>query len=370
MGVTFPGIDTQMNEDLSIHQSILIKAMRFPLIVLVLYAHSVGDFYGSIQCSLDGWNLYHFFSEMISHNLCKIAVCWFFVFSGYFFFYHLPSGRFSGKWYAGKLKKRGRSLLIPYLFWNLFLVVAIVAKTGLFSKLGISQNDIEGELWTVRQGPIYWLVTGPANFPLWFMRDLMVMSLLVPLLWLLYKYLPQPACILFLVILYFIPFNAPFVSWRAYFFFSFGAFLGKNNVNMLSLCQKIKKPAAILAILSLIVASYWNDAPFHEWLLRAFYPFGMIFFMNLCNWLIQKERRKERLTKLAAPVFFIYAIHEIYLLGWTKGSFIRIFGDGLTGTWIKFLFVPLVVLAICLMLYWLLHKLMPKTLAFLCGGHA
>ncbi|MBR3064635.1 MAG: acyltransferase [Bacteroidales bacterium] len=358
-----------MNESSS-HQSTLIKAMRLPLIVLVLYAHSVGDFFGSIQCSLDGWNVYHFFSEMISHNLCKIAVCWFFIFSGYFFFYHLPAGSFSGRWYAGKLKKRVRSLLIPYLFWNLFLVAAIAAKTTLFSKLGIPQNNIEGEMWTVRQGPLYWLVTGPADFPLWFMRDLMVMSVLIPLLWLLFKHLPQSGSIALLVLLYFIPFNAPFVSWRAYFFFSFGAFLGMNSIHMLPFCQKVKKPAAILAVLSLVTASYWNDAVFHEWLLRVFYPFGMITFMNCCDWMIKKECRKERLTRLASPVFFIYAVHEIYLLGWAKGACVRLFGEGLLGTWIKFLLVPVLVLGICLILYWIINRLLPRPLAFVCGGHS
>ena len=39
-------------------QSLLIRAMRFPLIVLVVFAHSVGTFpTATVEWSLDGWNV-------------------------------------------------------------------------------------------------------------------------------------------------------------------------------------------------------------------------------------------------------------------------------------------------------------------------
>ena len=41
-------------------QSTLIKAMRFPLICLVVAAHAVGFPWSTLEWSLDGWNVFRF----------------------------------------------------------------------------------------------------------------------------------------------------------------------------------------------------------------------------------------------------------------------------------------------------------------------
>ena len=57
-------MDTVSNS-LEKRQSTLIKAMRFPLIVLVVFSHSLGFQFPHIDFSPEGWNVYHFFSEML-----------------------------------------------------------------------------------------------------------------------------------------------------------------------------------------------------------------------------------------------------------------------------------------------------------------
>lgn len=332
--------------------------MRFPLIVLVLYEHSVGV-YAGVNTT------YGFVSEMISHHICPIAVCWFFFFSGYLFFWNLGEEGFSFKWTLSKWRRRIWTLLVPYLIWNILMVVAIVVKNYGFSLFGMPVNP--DEMQAVHYGAFYWFIAGPADFPLWFMLDMMVMTLITPLFYPIYKKYPWVSLGI-LILLYFSPWMPRILSIRAIFFFSLGAWMSINRVSFLSLGRKVKIPAAIIAGVLLVLATAWMDKPWHEWLLRAFYPFGMITFMNFCDWLINKEQRKERLTKLSSSVFFIYAAHEIYILGWTKGLFLRLFGEGVLGTWIKFIFVPVIVLGVCLALYSLLNKLMPKTLAFFCGG--
>ena len=48
-------------------QSVLITAMRFPLIILVLYEHSVFPYGAPMQWSFNSANIFHFFTEMFSH---------------------------------------------------------------------------------------------------------------------------------------------------------------------------------------------------------------------------------------------------------------------------------------------------------------
>ena len=353
-----------MINSLDSRQSVLIKAMRFPLIVLVVFAHSLGFGNVAVSASLDSWNVYHFFSEMISHNLARLAVCWFFAISGYFFFRNLKDGEFNFSWVAGKWKKRVFSLLIPYLIWNLLIVGLGALKSLVFSKLGIGGHN---EMPTGNL--LEWLWLGPANFPLYFMRDLMIMSLVAPLWYLIVKKVKWPSLAL-LILVYVSPLQPAIPGMRAIFFFGVGAWLGIWRVNMLRLARMVKWPVAVVSVILLLLASYFNSSQYHEWMLRAFYPFGMLTFMNIIDKLIDKDSRRERLCNLASAVFFIYAAHEVFILGWTKGLFLRLVGDGLLGSWISYLLVPVVVILVCLILYCIFNKLTPRTLAFVSGGRA
>ena len=354
-----------MSKALDSRQSTLINAMRFPLIVLVLFAHSLGFETKGFESGKVSWNIYYFISEMISHNFAQICVCGFYLFSGYLFFSNLRDGEFGISWVANKWKKRVRSLVIPYIIWNLVPIIATVIKNLVFIWLGLGDD---GGMAYVRQLDVaYWLWYGPANFPLYFMRDLILMSILAPLWYMLTKSFKWLSLFL-LTICYLSPLSPHLIGMRAVFFFGAGAWMGICRVNMLQLCRSIKWPAAVFAVITLLVATYYNSSPYHEWLLRAFYPFGMTTFMNICDKLIDNENRCNRMCNLASAVFIIYATHEIYILGWTKGLFLRVFGDGLLGSWISYLFVPVVVLIICLCIYWLLNRFMPKTLAFVSGG--
>ena len=52
-----------------------------------------------------------------------------------------------------------------------------------------------------------------------------------------------------------------------------------------------------------------------------FWAFGIISFLNLFDSIISDSKCCKRLCVLSKYVFFIYAVHEIYILGWTKGFF-------------------------------------------------
>ena len=342
----------------------VIKAMRFPLICLVVFAHSLGFQRADISASFDGWNVYHFVSEMISHNFAKIAVCWFFVFSGYLFFRNME-GTFTWDSCLTKWKKRLRSLVLPYIIWNAIFVLAIIVKSGLFTAIGLGPD--EQMTWVRKWDVVYWFLTGPVNFPLWYMRDLVLMSLLAPAWYCFFKY-GKGYSLAILIAVYASGWDPSIPGMRAIIFFGLGAYLGIFKVDILELCRKIKVPSYILAPVLLLLTTYFNTTDAHEYLLRAFYPFGMVAFMNICDRLCMKEKNKDVLFRLSKAVFFIYGSHEIFILGWTKGLFLRIFGNSLAGTVISYFCVPVVVLLVCLALYKLFEKITPRTLSFVCGG--
>lgn len=356
-----------MMSPLDARQSSLIDAMRFPLICLVVLAHSLGFGRPDIFSGTAGENTYHFVSELLSHNFARLAVCWFYAISGYFFFYTLKEGGFSFGWVLGKWKKRVSGLLVPFLIWNLLLVLLTFLKETVFIRLGLGDN---GEWAFLReQGPVFWLWSGPADFPLYFMRDLMLLSLAAPLWYLLvrrFKWLTLSV----LVLAYVSPLNPSLPAMRAIFFFFLGAWMGIEKVNMLGISRRFRISSAVLAVLLAVLATVFNASAYHEWFLRAFYPFGMMAFMNACDAIASDEGRLQRMISLSGAVFFIYASHEIFILGWTKGLYLRLFGEGLAGAWLSYFLVPVTVLAVCMLLYNILNRLMPRTLAFACGGRA
>ena len=93
--------------------------LRFPLIVFVVYIHSFGkpiDFYAIDFSNLTSIDCYNLFRISISHVLTHIAVPMFFFISGFLFFNKLQE--WNRTVYFGKLRKRIKTLLVPFIIWN------------------------------------------------------------------------------------------------------------------------------------------------------------------------------------------------------------------------------------------------------------
>lgn len=352
-------------EHLKNRQSELIKTMRFPLIVLVLFEHSVRDYNAPMQWSLNGPNVFHFITEMISHFFCPIAVCWFFFFSGFLFYHNLEENQFGWKWSTQKWYRRVHSVLIPHLFWNLLTVVMVLLVTWLFHLLHI--NITSDQMDGVRRGPLYWFITGPVDYPLWYLRDLFVMSLLAPIFYWPTRKWPW-ATMTVLLVLYITSWKIKFFLFPTFSLFGIGAWFSIRNDNLIELCRRVKYPALILFIpLILVATAFYNNKGLDNFFRLLFFPFGMVTFMNICDKLYELPNYRKLMLRLTETVFFIYAAHEIYILGWTKGMFLRVFGQTLTAKWISFFFVPIVTGAVCLGLFYLIKHIMPKMLSFACG---
>lgn len=352
-------------ENLEDRQSRLIQAMRFPLIVLVLYVHSARPTDIPMQWSLDGENVFRIVTEVFSHYIGGLSLCCFFFFSGFLFFHHVGDGNFGKEWVLQKWQRRVRSSGVPYLVWNMLYVVLIVLLSFFCSRIGISMSgDLTG---AVSKGPLYWFITGPIDFPLWFLRNLIVLFLLAPVLYHPVMRFPwlSLACLL---LLYLLPF-----SGRSVFLipeaslFGAGAWMSIRKVNLLVFCRRCKVAAAMLAVVCLIITTGLYNSGYDNFFFLVFAPFGMVALVNLFDLLLNSDQSLKLLMKLAETSFFIFAAHEVFILGWTKGLFLRLMGETLAARWIAYLFVPWVVLAVCLGLYYLLKRISPGFLSILCG---
>jgi hypothetical protein len=98
----------------------------------------------------------------------------FFVISGYLYFLNINN--LSWEAYLSKTNKRFLTILLPYISWN---IIALMLSPSHLTSLSL--YDILQGFWGQGKGFFPW------NSPLWFLRDLMIVQLLTPLIYIIIK---------------------------------------------------------------------------------------------------------------------------------------------------------------------------------------
>lgn len=155
--------------------SILIKALRMPLMVAVVFIHCfiIDD---------PEMPVVTFVERLFSNILPSVAVPMFLFFSGYLFFTK-DDGKFTFNGYLTKLKKRSRTLLLPYLIWNTLVIIAFWAMHR-FTPSAINPDFENIANFTLPQLlNCYWKGSGgfPIAYQFWFIRDLILFVIAAPL---------------------------------------------------------------------------------------------------------------------------------------------------------------------------------------------
>ncbi|MCT4205498.1 acyltransferase [Elizabethkingia anophelis] len=347
-------------------QSRTIELLRFPLIVVVVFVHMLPFEQKTLYLNLEAGNVYNIITEMISHHLGRLPVPCFFLFFGYFFFYKITE--WNRQVYVSQLKKRIQTLIIPYLCWNMIYIMVIYLKNLFFYLLGKDFDDSYIGLNSSSLYNILW--TGPINFPLWYLRDLIVMTILTPLFYYFFKYTKFIGLLLILVIyLSTIESNIPGLSTTAIFYFGLGAYMGQSKYNMLKFAISYGKIAAILAIITLVMTTYYTASQINEYWVRAFLIFGIIVVLFVGYQCTKYTSLKNKLISLAPTVFFIYGLHMIYILGWFKGGLAKSFlASSVWGMLLGYFVIPPLCIGLILIFYRLMKKKLPKTLNTITGN--
>src|SRR5574344_205911 len=143
-------------------QSEVLDWLRFPLIILVVFVHCPGmpDLSSNdvlnvqLQC-LSQMDVYNYVRICLSYVLSSIAVPTFFLISGYYFFYGIEDWNIHV--YKEKLRKRWRSLVVPYLLWNVIAFIFVLGLKLRYLVLGYYHvSDILGFIKKNNLYEIFW----------------------------------------------------------------------------------------------------------------------------------------------------------------------------------------------------------------------
>lgn len=326
-------------------RSVKIEILSFVMALIIVWRHA------ALPTAVDQpwWYFYGYIGSQTVYS----ALSMFMFTAGFLLFrsYRLDC-------YVEKLRSRFRSLLVPYLIWNVastlivFSLVRFVGPQSLPDHYSFdSVGQVIGDMLMARYSI------------LWFLADLFIYVLVSPLLYYLLKDRRRGvlAFIIFTAITAFLhhPHFSP-LNWLPYYFM--GGWIGHHNRDFLFRQQH--------PLLSLVTVILWGicftvtffygnealDVP-----TRMLAPFCFCGIYDGLNRLL--HFRSHRIYSYS---FFIYALHYIPL-GFGKCAILQYLPAPLS-YYIAYLCLPITVVLFSIFTAWLIQSLSPLAYSKLSGG--
>lgn len=357
------------NEEL---QSKTITWLRFPLAVAIVFIHTNMDEISPAVAHIDyfhpsGMDIYNVIHILLSVVLLRVATPCFCIFSGFLFFYKTKNV-WNRNIYFRQIKRKTRTLIAPYVLWNIIPVVimvlfCLVKFDGSLSVYlyELQENGIFRIFWNCKEG-LY-----PYNIPLWFLRDLIIVAFLSPIVYYFIKYFKLYS-IFILVFFYFTDIWFPVISVRAFFFFSLGAYFSIHGKNMIIELRKSKWFWLFSAIITLVLSMYFEGTDKFRYLYIMYNVSGSITTINIASWLIKRGHVSVH-PFLSKTSFFIFALHGVYLL-WQIQKLLNILfhSNNAFILTMEYFLAPIICVCVCLGLYYIAQRTVPRLLGILTGS--
>ena len=372
-----------------------ITLLRFPLTVMVVFIHYNmgvrgfslhGETYG-----LDAPEWFRCVTALFSDVLPRTAVPLFYIISGFLFF---RGGLFDSDVWRRKLRTRANTLLVPYLLWNVIAVlVQLSHRLPFLSSVFPSAHLIEVQLTPLRLlrtfADNYWnkgiLVTPendgmvselpyPADAPLWYVRDLMVMVLLAPVIWHLVMRVGRWLVVALGAVWYLRPLLFPMwgEGWGtmlldAAFFFSWGAYYSIRGLSPLN--EPCKPwPVALIYLPIAIADALTKGWEYNIFIHKAGILVGIVAVVCIAAHLVEKGKGGA-VASLSGGSFLVFALHTLVMDDIGKVLFTVLhLTPGVGMLLLLYFVVPTVTILFCLAVYAALRRLAPPLCRLLTGG--
>lgn len=335
--------------------SVKIKNINYIMTIMIVILHSSGLRFIANPSGVVG-RLFK-----VINTFCDSAVPTFFCLSAYLFYRNFEISHF-----REKLKKRSRSLLIPYFMWGIIFLIYYKAMSlipGIENKFNMGFDLSSANI-------IYNILFATCAQTMWFVRVLFLYVLITPLFEIIFNIFKKKSIIFVVVFLIInIMYNfgySTLVFWLPIYFF--GAYCGKFYTDHIEKSNRpmniSKKSIVILSVLSIIISyiiSFYDEYSTVYYLYRMFSPVMLFLVLNCFLNSYTKQ------FKFANMSFYIFCTH-LPIIQIIRKSFIIIFGSGEIQSLFIFIVTILLTLFICYLTYYILNRIMPKVLNLLIGG--
>lgn len=352
-----------------------ISVLRFPLLVGVVLIHC--DLTSKCQLSSGefGLQVMYFFSQV----LCRVCVPIYFLMSGFLFFYKL-NGNIDRKIYIKKLDRRIKTLLYPYFLWNLIGFIVLLIKVSLprffpgIVGLEVDITTFIDSFWDFRYpedvasiNP-YEPAGYPIDFPLWFLRDLIILSIVAPIIYFLIRifnvFFPLLMVILYIGNIWY--YGIVGFDITGFTFFTIGAYFSINKTNPITYLSKLKLLPLIYVLIALADVYTCNES-YNIFIHRFGIVIGVVSCIIVFVWLVKNNKISNN-KSLSGLGFFIYAFHGL-LISIVKGLLVSLIQPKYNVIVLfDYLILLVVIILVSTLCYKLCKMIYPKLLSILIGG--
>lgn len=355
-----------------------INFLRFPLIVLVVFIHAyLGEPIVNSTLADGNGTLYLGVTKAISLIIARVAVPLFFFISGYLFFYKQQG--FTFQLYKSKIKKRVKTLFIPYLAWNIIGIILIFTSQLLMPDFLADKKSLLTYRWYEYILLFYDTTLIDVNeighFPvcnqLWFIRDLMIVTLFSPIIYYCVKRL-KLVFILALGVCWFTdlwPMITGFSS-VSFLFFSFGAFFSIMKLGFVEIFRRKAfrfVPILYVLLVGMLIAIDKSTPAYYEVYQKFGIITGIISAIILVSFLFERNSIKTN-DFLSKSSFFVYAFHSMPLVVITKCAFKLLGPSTEMELLILYFLCPIITILVGLLIYRLMVKHLSGIASVLTGN--
>lgn len=350
-----------------------ITFLRFPLIVAVVIIHTdltdviIG---GNLLVNKGDFPIHDVLRHVLTNELARIAVPLFYFISGFLFFYR---SEFTQSTYWQKMGKRVRTLLVPYVIWNVVVILLnLIAQTFMPSMIS-GRNELVVDYSLADWLNIFWNHKGtgsPICFQFWFIRDLMVVMLLSPAIYMLVRYVKLwGVALLGLLWCLGIWFDVVSFSSSSFFFFAWGAWFSIYKRNFIIDFKSLRIPFTILYTLFVLGGTliWYYGISGLDFIYNIGIVWGVIAVITWAAYGIKNDMLKS-CTFLAGSSFFVYAYHGIFIPFAVK-YWVKLMQPATEYTMIMgYLLMPLLIISIGVGIYALMLRICPRFTGIITGG--
>lgn len=343
-----------------------LRILSLISIIFVLYIHS-----GFHADEIKGMLMNDRVQEFISGMMGRCAVPLFYMISGYLFFLKVPEGM---KSIYGKMRKRVRTLVVPYIIGCLFFVgfgVLMAVLPGVSKYMNSSVMPLFSKpIGEILRSIFYDAGNGtPCAFQLWFLRDLILIVATSPLWYICLRYLKWAFVAVLFILTYL---DVPHVPFYPLFWFVLGGQLtkvkiemggvnGVINIGLLALCLFL-----VLSIVELFFPEMidWKSLRIPIILLGIVGAWGLYDAVVGKNFSLLQH---QWLTTACQFTFFIYIFHEP-TLNIVRKLIVVVLGKNELGYLTSYLLSPWIFSVCAVFAGLLFRKYLPRVYNVCTGG--
>ena len=349
-----------------------INLLRFPLIIGVVFIHAYspvvtfsGASVGMQELGLLATIPRYYSSEI----LARISVPLFYLIAGFLFFYGFKGTK---KEFSRKIKSRFKTLVAPYFFWNIitlfiFAIAQSIPTTASYFS-GNNQPILSFNAYNYAQA-ILGINRFPISFQFWFIRDLIILVCLTPLIYFSLRrisYFVGPFLLYLWIFKYWTwPLYTPAIDAACFFYI--GSCLGHQENNF-SFLDRHGKTLTIAYIAVSILDVLTQELKINHQIHQIGILLGMCSAFYLTAYILKSKKLSTILRRLSPASFFVFAAHQPLLTIIKKLSYRFLQPSSDMEIVALYFFIPVIVILICVISYYPLMSISPMPMKFITGS--